>query len=116
MGSSDIDCRYDANFDPADENDSHACMLKLVGSNRRVLDLGCATGTLGAALRERGCHVVGVERDEGAAARAAEVLDRVIVADLETWDPRDGLDGETFDVVVFGDVLEHLRDPTEALR
>ena len=30
-------------------------------SARRVLDLGCSAGALGAGLKSRGCEVVGVE-------------------------------------------------------
>jgi tRNA1(Val) A37 N6-methylase TrmN6 len=40
-----------------------------------VLDLGCASGALGAALKARqGCAVVGVEVDPLYAARARERL------------------------------------------
>lgn len=108
--------KYDAEFNLSDDNNSHALMVKFVGTGRRVLDLGCATGLLGRALRERGCEVVGIERDEGAAAQAAEVLDRVVVADLETADLGGLLGAEAFDVIVCGDVLEHLRDPLRVLR
>ena len=55
---------------------------------RRVLDLGCASGALGAALKARqGCAVVGVEVDPLYAARARERLDEVVEADLETFVP-----------------------------
>jgi methionine biosynthesis protein MetW len=81
---------------------------------RRVLDLGCASGALGAALRERGAEVVGIERDPEYAVDAAERLDRVLNEDLETFEGWDGLGA--FDVVIAGDVLEHLRDPWTVLR
>ena len=80
---------------------------------RRVLDLGCASGALGAALRARGATVVGVERDPAYAALARERLDEVVEADLETLDPAPL---GTFDVLVAGDVLEHLADPWSVLR
>jgi methionine biosynthesis protein MetW len=80
---------------------------------RRVLDLGCASGALGAALRARGAQVVGIERDAAYAARARERLDDVIEADLETLDPAQL---GTFDVLIAGDVLEHLADPWTVLR
>jgi methionine biosynthesis protein MetW len=80
---------------------------------RRVLDLGCASGALGAALKARGAYVAGVERDPEYAARARERLDQVIEADLETLDPEPL---GRFDVLVAGDVLEHLADPWAVLR
>src|SRR5579859_1770467 len=95
---------------------SHALMLELVGSNKRVLDVGCDTGYLGRALIAHGCSVSGVEMNEAAAAEAARYLDRVLVADLEKADLVEEFGAASFDVVVFGDVLEHLRDPLPALR
>jgi 2-polyprenyl-3-methyl-5-hydroxy-6-metoxy-1,4-benzoquinol methylase len=85
---------------------------------RRVLDLGCASGALGAALRARqGAEVVGVERDPAYAAAAARRLDRVVEADIEELAARDDLEGELgrCDCLVAADVLEHLRDPWGAL-
>ncbi len=81
-----------------------------------ILDLGCASGALGAALRTRQpCTVTGVESDPAYAADAAARLDHVITADLETLVPADeGLDG--FDCLIAADVLEHLRDPWTVLR
>src|SRR4051794_5873576 len=81
---------------------------------RRVLDLGCASGAFGAALKQRGgVEVVGVERDARYAAAARERLDRVVEADLETLAAADV--GTEYDVLVAGDVLEHLVDPWGAL-
>jgi methionine biosynthesis protein MetW len=85
---------------------------------RRVLDLGCGGGVLGAALkRERGVEVVGVERDPEAAAAARERLDRVIEADLEELvaSPDHAAELGAFDCLVAADSLEHLRDPWTAL-
>jgi methionine biosynthesis protein MetW len=79
---------------------------------RRVLDLGCATGTTGAALKQRqDAEVVGVEVEPEYAREAATRLDHVITADAETAEP----DGR-FDTLIAADVLEHLRDPWSTLR
>jgi SAM-dependent methyltransferase len=80
---------------------------------RRIADLGCASGALGAALRARqGCHVTGVEADPAYAAAARERLDAVVEGDLETLGPPEGL---RCDCLVAADVLEHLRDPWAVL-
>jgi methionine biosynthesis protein MetW len=77
----------------------------------RILDVGCSSGALGAALKARqSCQVVGVELDRDYARDAATRLDRVLVADLESLDPQaEALSG--FDCLIAADVLEHLRDP-----
>jgi SAM-dependent methyltransferase len=54
-----------------------------------------------------------VERDPGYAAQARERLDEVVEADLEALDPEPL---GTFDVLIAGDVLEHLADPWGVLR
>jgi methionine biosynthesis protein MetW len=79
---------------------------------RRVLDLGCSTGWLAAALKERGeVEVVGIEREPAYAAEAATRCDRVVTGDVEDVPPDLG----RFDCLVAADVLEHLVDPWSAL-
>jgi methionine biosynthesis protein MetW len=79
---------------------------------RRILDLGCASGALGAALKARqDCEVVGIEADAGYARDAETRLDRVICADLDSYDEDLG----RFDCVIAADVLEHLVDPWAVL-
>ncbi|UGS34085.1 class I SAM-dependent methyltransferase [Capillimicrobium parvum] len=91
---------------------SHHLVLELVRPGSRVLDVGCAEGYLSAELIARGCDVVGVEPDERAAAIARERGLDVLEVDIEQVT----LDAAGFDVVIFADVLEHLRDPEEVLR
>src|SRR3954469_4588253 len=70
---------------------------------RRVLDVGCATGTTGAALKARqDVEVVGMELEPDYAREAAPRLDRVLNADAETAE----VEGR-FDVLIAADILEH---------
>jgi 2-polyprenyl-3-methyl-5-hydroxy-6-metoxy-1,4-benzoquinol methylase len=108
--------RYDTDVNLSNRNNSHTLMVELVGGNKRVLDVGCATGYLARALVERGCTVSGVEFDEEAAEEARPCLERLVVGDVETMDLVEVFGDDRFEVIVFGDVLEHLRDPLPVLR
>ncbi len=78
---------------------------------RRILDIGCGRGALGALLKQRpGIEVVGIEADPEAAAVARGRLDDVLVVDVEKPDGLP-LPPRSFDCIVFADVLEHLVDP-----
>jgi glycosyltransferase involved in cell wall biosynthesis len=84
---------------------------------RVVLDVGCAAGSLGAAYRRLNPRavVLGIDSDPEAAALAAERLDAVAAVDVEADPlPFDGIEG--LDCVVYGDVLEHLREPWALVR
>jgi len=77
------------------------------GPGRTVLDLGCRDGALTQAYAG-GNEIVGVDADREALAEAEKLGIETRWADLD--DPLPFADG-TFDVVVAGELLEHLRDP-----
>jgi len=107
--------RYEREID-LDSDSTHARVVRLVGNDRRVLELGPATGHMTRVLRDRGCAVVGIEVDPGMANLAARYCERVVVADLDILDLDAELGSDRFDVIVAADVLEHLKDPLSALR
>ena len=78
-----------------------------IGEGKRVLDLGCRSGALTRHFLE-GNDVVGIDVDEAALARAEELGIDVITADVEEPLP---LEDESFDAVVAGELLEHVRFP-----
>jgi O-antigen biosynthesis protein len=92
---------------------AHMKLLAAVGSGVRVLDVGCSSGYLAGPLSRRGNTVVGLELDPAAAREAEQFCERVLVGDVETMALP--LEPASFDVVLCGDVLEHLRDPGAAL-
>jgi SAM-dependent methyltransferase len=80
------------------------------GPPGRVLEIGAASGSMLVALKRSGKarEVVGVELVV-TPGQTREEIDRFIIADVEQMNL--SLERESFDVVICGDVLEHLRDP-----
>jgi 2-polyprenyl-3-methyl-5-hydroxy-6-metoxy-1,4-benzoquinol methylase len=87
----------------------HTLALDRVPPRAKILDIGCASGYLARALRQKGCEVTGV--DLYPPPDATELV-RFIQADLSTGDLP--VDAGAFDYVLLLDVVEHLRSP-EAL-
>lgn len=107
--------RYQIQVDVSEKGTQPAQVVLLTGSNKRVLEVGPATGYITEALQKRGCRVTAIEKDPEAAESAARYCERMIVDDVEQMDFLAALQGELFDVVIFGEVLEHLVNPHRAL-
>jgi glycosyltransferase involved in cell wall biosynthesis/precorrin-6B methylase 2 len=112
--------KYDVSGDhyvykKADPYSSHAQIIRWVEQERpaTVLEIGTATGYLTSEMAKLGCSITGVEQDPAMAEIARPYCREMIVGDMET------IDLSTvgrFDAIVFGDVLEHLRNPREVLQ
>jgi SAM-dependent methyltransferase len=82
---------------------------------RTVLDVGCGSGALGRDYKRRNpaARLYGIEVDAEVGRLAASRMDEVAIGDVEA-DPLPF--GDTrFDCIVYGDILEHLRDPWTVL-
>ena len=78
----------------------------LLSANLRVLEIGCAEGSLAARVMAYGAlHYTGIELSADALA-AEKILHRVI------REPATNLHGETFDLLLSFHVLEHINDIT----
>lgn len=97
-----------------DPHSSHSAILNLLGpgQGRRALDVGAADGFLAGRLSALGWVVTALERDPIQAERARARCHDVVTADVA--DAVSNLSG-FFDAIVYGDVLEHLSDPSAAL-
>ncbi len=99
-----------------DSETAPAKILQLVEKNRRVLEVGCASGVQSRILEEQlGCTVTGIEINPEAASDARKYCKHVIVGNIEHIDLDEHLPERQYDIVIFADVLEHLYDPGKVL-
>jgi 2-polyprenyl-3-methyl-5-hydroxy-6-metoxy-1,4-benzoquinol methylase len=97
--------------------EENRALVSAIGRPRAVLDVGCGVGLNGAAAKRRGAKVTGIEIVPSSAERARQVLDEVLPLDIESdASIASGLAGRSFDLMLFGDVLEHCVDPAAVLR
>ena len=97
-----------------DPHSSHSVILRWLGEGRgrKLLDVGAADGLLSRRLSELGWRVTAIEGDPALAQAGARYCERMITLNLDREIPV----GEgPFDVIVYGDVLEHLVDPLRIL-
>jgi len=99
----------------SDRYSSHSLISRLLGrgGGRRLLDVGAAHGYLAEELRAQGFQVTGIEANRVLGEEAAKHCDDFLLLDLDGPLPAFA---EPFDVMVFGDVLEHLKNPAAVLR
>lgn len=100
------------NLNPSYINQRPDIEKLLPAKPRKVLDIGCSIGTLGASIKEKtGAEVFGIEYSETMAATAKENLDKVYVGDAQKIIAEGELEDNLFDTIIFADILEHLVDP-----
>jgi len=107
----------DSPINPAYYQGSNGYLKRLVPSAaRRILDVGCGAGQLGAELKasDAGVEVWGIEVVPEIAETALQKLDHVIVANLEHLPPLP-VPPKYFDCIICGDVIEHLTRPQATL-
>ena len=111
--------KYDFRLDLETKN-SLSEIIKKIRPNTKVLELGCAHGRLTKYLSEElGCEVTIVEIDEEAGLEASKYSKKSFLGlekgNLETLSFINELAKESFDYIIFADVLEHLRDPEKVI-
>lgn len=84
----------------------------------RVVEVGCMRGTLAKEYLKTSpdCYWIGIDIDDDNVAIAQQVCRQALCADIEKMTDAELDTLFPSDVWVFGDVLEHLRDPWLVLR
>lgn len=95
---------------------SHRFCLEHVPPESRVLEFGPATGYMTRVLRDDlKCRVTGFEYSQEAASQSSQFCEQMVVGDIENFEIWSALTGP-YDVIIFADVLEHLRVPNVVLK
>jgi SAM-dependent methyltransferase len=106
--------KYSDNM-PPDLKDAIGWMFEHVKEDKVFLDFGCSTGYFGSLIKKaKNNKVFGVEISDDA-KEARKVLDGVYVFDIDGEWPKE-IFRRKYDYLFFGDIIEHLKDPQEALK
>lgn len=85
--------------------------------SKNLVEIGCSSGALAREFKKisTNCNWLGVEIDPMYAEMAKRYCDKSIVLDIEMAPERFWEETKNFDCWIFGDTLEHLRDPWKIL-
>jgi SAM-dependent methyltransferase len=85
---------------------------------RRIVEVGCMLGSLARAYRERNphCHWIGIDVDADYVQAARAHCAHAFQADIELLSESEWDTLADADAWIFGDTLEHLREPWTVLR
>lgn len=99
--------------------DHNPDLLRMIPSQARsLIEIGCSSGALAREFKKHAPHsdYFGVEIDPAYAQLASRHCDGTAVLDIETADAAFWQQHAHRDCWIFGDTLEHLRDPWRILR
>jgi hypothetical protein len=102
---------------PAHEGYNPDLLSLLPKDAKRLIEIGCSSGALARQYKtiNPGCVYTGVEIDAGYARLAERYCDAVLNLDIETADDGFFRSHAGEECWIFGDALEHLRDPWRIL-
>ena len=103
-------------IDLINPKNSHDFQIIFTGNDKKVLEIGTATGYISKILKEKNCHISGIEINSDWAKESRKYVDKMIVGDVEKLDLKKEFYNEKFDVILLGDVLEHLENPSYVLK
>lgn len=98
-----------------DSFSSHSKIVNLIKSNLKkgsILDVGCASGYIESLLPKSDYEFFGIDSNEEVISVAKKNYKEVWNLDIEKEVPNLKI---KFDILIFADILEHLRDPSFVL-
>ncbi len=107
-----------SNLDVKYKRRSHNIFKEIILKNiksqfPKILDVGCASGIIGRLLGHKK-NIFGIENDEALFKLAVDNCEKVYKLNLEKLN-RGDIKEEGFDFIVFGDVLEHIKNPVQII-
>ena len=110
--------KYYTDINLKDFNNSHTIAYYYVesiaqGRKLEILEVGCSAGYFGSLLCKSGHIVWGVEPDKESSSEAEKSLNYVFNGSLDDF--FSSYPDKKFDVIIFGDVIEHLSNPEAVL-
>lgn len=94
-------------------------LLKLIPlQSKRIIEVGCSSGALAREFKalSPSCDWLGIEIDASYVELAKRYCDRTLALDIEFASDEFWRDAQNADCWIFGDTLEHLRDPWKVLK
>ncbi len=90
-------------------------LLELIGNvtDKKILDVGCASGYFGGKLERMGAKVTGIDSSGSAIRKAKRIMTNALVVDLN--EKNVPLESNSFDIIVASEVIEHLINPLNTL-
>ena len=105
-----------AKIDLTNPSNAHDFQIILTGKKKKVLEVGTSTGYITEILKKHNCKITGIEENPDFAASAEKFTEKMIIGDVESLELSYHLKNKKFDVILLGDVLEHLKDPSIFLK
>ena len=92
-------------------------IMRHINNGSDVLEFGCATGRMTKYMSEtKGCNVSIIEIDNEAYNVALKYAGNGFCGDADEMTWKDVFKDSRYDVILFADVIEHLRNPIEVIK
>lgn len=94
-------------------------LLKIIPiTSKKIVEIGCSSGALAREFKKisSDCYYLGVEIDSIYAEMAKRYCDECLVLDIEAAPKNFWEETKNFDCWIFGDTVEHLKDPWSILK